>query len=131
MSDIAVDTSAIVEVMIEGPRAQAVENVLKASTLAFVTSAARVEAAIVMIGRFGWTRAQFDRAWEALGVEEIPVDSVGAAAAIDAFEKWGKGRGTAAGLNFGDCFSHALATSRKLPLLFVGEDLARTEIDRA
>ena len=50
--------------------------------------------------------------------------------AIDAFEAWGKGRGTA-GLNFSDCFSYALAIGRNVPLLFVGDDFARTDIDRA
>jgi ribonuclease VapC len=48
---------------------------------------------------------------------------------INAFEAWGR-RGTA-GLNFGDCFSHALATGRNVPLLFVGDDFARTDVDRA
>jgi ribonuclease VapC len=130
MSLIAVDTSAIVELMIEGPEARAVDGALKAATLAFVSSVARVETAIVMMGRFGWTRPQFDLAWAALGVEELPVDSVASILAVDAFERWGKGRGTAASLNFGDCFSHALATGQKLPLLFVGEDFARAGIDR-
>ena len=130
MSDIAVDTSALVEVMIDGPEAQAMRAGLNASTVAFVTSITRVEAAFVMIGRFGWTRPQFDQAWESLGVEELPVDSEVATVAIDAFEAWGKGRGTA-GLNFGDCVSYALAAARRLPLLFVGEDFARTDVGQA
>jgi ribonuclease VapC len=130
VSLIAIDTSAIVELMIEGPQALAVDSALKAATLAFVSSVARVETAIVMMGRFGWTRPQFDLAWAALGVEELPVDTAASTLAVDAFEKWGKGRGTGASLNFGDCFSHALATGRKLPLLFVGEDFARAGIDR-
>jgi ribonuclease VapC len=130
MSDIAVDTSAIVEVMIEGPEAKAVLDIMNAANLAFVTSVARVEAAFVMMGRFGWKRTQFDQAWDKLGMQEIPVGPATAMLAINAFEAWGKGRGTA-GLNFGDCFSHALATGRDLPLLFVGDDFARADIDKA
>jgi ribonuclease VapC len=129
MSDIAVDTSALVEVMIEGPEAQAMRDGLNASAVAFVSSVTRVEAAFVMMGRFGWTRSEFDQAWESIGVEELSVDSAIAALAIDAFEAWGKGRGTA-GLNFGDCFSYALARGRSLPLLFVGEDFSRTDVGR-
>src|SRR4051812_15167080 len=106
MSDIAVDTSAIVEMMIEGPEAKAVLDAMNAANLAFVTSVARVEAAFVMMGRFGWKRAQFDQAWGKLGVREISVGPAEATGAINAFEAWGKGRATA-GLNFGDCFSHA------------------------
>ena len=129
MSDVAVDTSAIVEVMIEGPEAKAVLDTMNAANLAFVTSVARVEAAFVMMGRFGWKRSQFDQAWDKLGVQESPVDPAAATLAINAFEAWGR-RGTA-GLNFGDCFSHALATGRNVPLLFVGDDFARTDVDRA
>jgi ribonuclease VapC len=130
MSDIAIDTSAIVEMMIEGPEAKAVLDTMNAANLVLVTSVTRVEAAFVMMGRFGWKRAQFDQAWDKLGVQEIPVGPAAATLAINAFEAWGKGRGTA-GLNFGDCFSHALATGRNVPLLFVGDDFARTDIDRA
>ncbi|MGZ5904334.1 MAG: type II toxin-antitoxin system VapC family toxin [Reyranella sp.] len=130
MSDIAVDTSAIVEELIEGPQAAAVRDALGAADVVFATSIARVEAAMVMMGRFGWDRATFDRAWQALGVEEVAVDTPLAALAIDAFEMWGRGR-AAAGLNFGDCFSHALAVARGVPLLFVGDDFAQTGLDRA
>ncbi|MGZ3342203.1 MAG: type II toxin-antitoxin system VapC family toxin [Reyranella sp.] len=130
MSDIAVDTSAIVEELIEGPQAAAVRDALGAADVVFATSIARVEAAMVMMGRFGWDRATFDRAWQALGVEEVTVDTPLAALALDAFEMWGRGR-AAAGLNFGDCFSHALAVARGVPLLFVGDDFAQTGLDRA
>ena len=50
--------------------------------------------------------------------------------AIDAFQNWGKGR-TKAGLNFGDCFSYALAMSQSVPLLFIGRDFSQTDIERA
>ena len=130
MSDIAVDTSALVEMMIEGPEAKAVLDTMNDAELVFVTSVARVEAAFVMMGRFGWKRAQFEQAWGKLGVREIPVGPAEATLAISAFEAWGKGRGTA-GLNFGDCFSYALASGRNVPLLFVGDDFARSDIDRA
>jgi ribonuclease VapC len=130
VSEIAIDTSAIVEIFLAGPRAAAVRRALNDAILVFATSAARVEAAFVMMGRFGWDRATFDENWEALGVEEVPVDPSVADAAIDAFATWGKGRGTA-GLNFGDCFSYALARGRNLPLLFVGGDFSRTDIGRA
>jgi ribonuclease VapC len=129
MSDIAVDTSAIVEKLIEGPHADAVGDTLATAGRVFVTSAARVETALVMMGRFGWDRATFDRAWQALGLEEVVVDSSLAALAIDAFEAWGKGRASAA-LNFGDCFSHALAIARGAPLLFIGNDFSQTGLPK-
>ncbi len=130
MSNIAVDTSAVIEIFLEGPKAAAARRALKASDLAFTSATVRVEAALVMMGRFAWDRSTFDTNWDKLGVEEVSVDSLLVSAAIDAFAVWGRGRGTA-GLNFGDCFSYALASVRSLPLLFVGDDFARTDIDRA
>lgn len=130
MSDIAVDTSAIVEMMIDGPEAKAVFDTMNAAELVFVTSVARVEAAFVMMGRFGWKRTEFEQAWGKLGVREVPVGPAEATLTIGAFEAWGKGRGPAR-LNFGDCFSHALAASKNVPLLFVGDDFARTDIECA
>lgn len=130
MSHIAADTSAIVEKMIEGPQAAEVREALGAADIVFVTSVARVEAAMVMMGRFGWDRATFDRAWQALGAEEVPVDSSIGALAIDAYELWGKGRAEAR-LDLGDCFSYALAVARDVPLLCVGDDFAQTGLPTA
>lgn len=130
MSDIAIDTSAIIEVFIAGPEAPNVKQALNDAALVFVTSASRVEAALVMMGRFGWDRTTFEENWQTLGLAEVAVDSDVANLAIDAFQAWGKGRGTA-GLNFGDCFSYALATGRELPLLFVGQDFVKSGIERA
>lgn len=130
MSDVAVDTSAIVEWMIEGPQAVEVRKALEAAGSVFVTSVARVETALVMMGRFGWDRATFDRAWHALGAQEVAVDSSICGLAIDAYELWGKGRARAS-LNFGDCFSYALANARNLPLLYVGDDFSQTDLQKA
>lgn len=130
MSDIAIDTSAIVEVMIEGPQAETVREALRAASLVLVTPIARLEAAMIMIGRFGWDRSAFDRAWRSLGAQEVPIDTSVGSLAIDAFELWGKGRAEA-GLNFGDCFSHALAVARDVPLLYVGDDFSKTDLQKA
>ena len=130
MSDIAVDTSAIVELMIDGPLADAIDQSLRSASMGFITSVARMETAMVLLGRFGWERSSFDRDWQKLGLQEVPVDSGLAGLAIDAFERWGRGRAKAA-LNFGDCFSYALAASRDIPLLFVGDDFSATDVERA
>ena len=130
MSDIAVDTSAIVELLVDGPLADAIDQALRSASMVFITSVARTETAMVMLGRFGWDRASFDRDWQKLELQEVPVDSVLSGLAIDAFERWGRGRAKAA-LNLGDCFSYALAASRDIPLLFVGDDFSATDVERA
>jgi ribonuclease VapC len=50
--------------------------------------------------------------------------------ALDAYRHWGKGNHPA-GLNLGDCVSYALARTLNAPLLFKGEDFARTDVRRA
>jgi ribonuclease VapC len=130
VTGIAIDTSAIVELLTHGPKAASVRKAMDDAEMVFVTSVTRVETAFVLMGRFGWTHAEFDRGWNALGLTDVAVDSALAGLAIDAFEAWGRGRSKAA-LNFGDCFSHALAVAREAPLLFVGEDFSQTGLSKA
>jgi ribonuclease VapC len=61
------------------------------------------------------------------GFEVVPVDAEQVELAREAFRAYGKGRHPAS-LNFGDCFSYALARLRVEPLLFKGQDFARTDI---
>lgn len=126
---VAIDTSAIVELLTIGPKSASIRQIVDSAGGILVTPVARVEAAFVLMGRFGWTRAEFDSAWSSLGFLEVAVDAPLATLAIDAFEMWGKGRAKA-GLNFGDCFSHALAVARNVPLLYVGDDFGQTNLQR-
>lgn len=48
--------------------------------------------------------------------------------AVAAMAKYGKGRGHPAQLNFGDCFSYAMAKAADVPLLYVGADFSRTDL---
>jgi ribonuclease VapC len=48
--------------------------------------------------------------------------------AVRAFNRYGKGGGHAAQLSFGACISYAFARREDLPLLFKGDELARTDI---
>jgi ribonuclease VapC len=63
-----------------------------------------------------------------LGVELIPVTEEHAELARSAWRRYGKGRHAAA-LNFGDCFAYALAIESGEPLLFVGRDFTRTDVE--
>lgn len=60
-------------------------------------------------------------------VEIVAVDADQAALARRAWRRYGKGRHPA-GLNYGDCFSYALAVSRDQPLLFKGDDFSKTDL---
>jgi ribonuclease VapC len=89
-----------------------------------------VEASLVLMGRYGDAGdAQLDRFLRAIGAEVVPVDEEQASIARDAALRFGKGRHAAA-LNFGDCFSDALAVARASRLLYVGDDFARSDVER-
>ena len=60
-------------------------------------------------------------------IRTIALDEALADSAADAYRRFGKGRHSA-GLNFGDCFSYALATREQIPLLFKGDDFAKTDV---
>lgn len=87
-----------------------------------------IEASLVLLGRFGERgEVQLDTLLRSLRAEVIPVDADQVALARDAARTFGRGRHRAA-LNFGDCFSYALALARGEPLLFVGDDFAHTDV---
>ncbi len=64
------------------------------------------------------------------GVDVEPVPADARRSAIDAFDRFGKGRHPAA-LNFGDCFAYACARQAGVPMLYKGDDFARTDIETA
>lgn len=64
------------------------------------------------------------------GVVSIPFDDRHLALALDAFARYGKGRHPAK-LNYGDCMTYATARLADRPLLFLGEDFAKTDLRRA
>ena len=65
-----------------------------------------------------------------LQVRTVDLDERQSVLAIGAWRRYGKGRHPA-GLNYGDCFSYALAKHVDAPLLFVGDDFSRTDIRSA
>ena len=87
------------------------------------------EAGMVVAGRFGDGAAwePLDALLARLEVEIVAHDAALARIARTAFLRFGKGRHPAR-LNFGDCAAYALAESGGLPLLFKGEEFAKTEI---
>lgn len=94
-----------------------------------VLSAANlVEAGIVAQRRGGVEGGEtLDRLIAALGIIVVPVSPEQAAMAREAPWRFGKGQHPAA-LNYGDCFSYALAKERGEPLLFKGNDFSRTDL---
>lgn len=131
MSTLVLDTSALVAILLREPPADALLNRILGASLRHLSAATLVEAGMVMEGRRGDVGArELDELLAQLEVEIVPLTAAQAALARGAFRRFGKGRHPAA-LNLGDCFSYALAVALDAPLLFVGDDFARTDIAAA
>ncbi len=125
---IAVDTSALMAVVLDEPAAEACSTAL-AEAAAIVISAGTMAEALIVAGRRNVGHAM-QRLIQGLGCEVVPVSEPDAVAVAAAYAKWGKGIHRA-GLNYGDCFAYALARQRGCPLLFVGDDFAKTDVTHA
>ena len=126
---MVVDTSAIVAILLREPLADRLVAALEASHIRLVSAATVVETSLVVLERFGEAGdPQLDRLLRGIGAEVVPVGDEQVLLARDAALRFGRGRHPAA-LNFGDCFSYALSVSRGEPLLFVGDDFAKTDVE--
>jgi len=125
------DTSALVAVLYREPEAAAFAQLIHDAEVCRISVVSHVELSMVVeqqLGPDGMRQAAafFRRA----GVVIEPVTLDQGELARQAFLDFGKGRHKA-GLNFGDCFSYALAEAMGEPRLFKGKDFSRTDIKAA
>jgi ribonuclease VapC len=123
---IAVDTSALMAILLDEPMAQASMVALEAEDEVLLSAGTLAELLIVSARRRVGTRmadflARFD-------FNVVPVTAATARRVGQAYEQWGRGMHPAA-LNFGDCFSYAVAKEHACRLLYVGDDFAKTDIE--
>jgi ribonuclease VapC len=125
---MVLDTSALLAVLLNEPEAASFRLAIEADPVRLLSAATLVETAIVIEARVGEVGGrELDRLVQKADVEVVAVDAEQAELARHAYREFGKGR-HAAGLNYGDCFSYALAHSRGEPLLFKGGDFAKTDV---
>jgi ribonuclease VapC len=128
---MVIDTSAIVAIALNEPEAAAFEERIADAPLRLISAATVLETAMVIETRLGEQGgAELDLWLHKAGVAVIAVDAEHADLARRAWRRFGKGRHPA-GLNFGDCFSYALAALTREPLLFKGDDFSKTDIEAA
>ena len=126
---MVLDTSAIIAVLLSEATSERLVAAVEADRVRLVSAGTVIETSLVILGRFGDAgEPQVDRFLRSIGAEVVSVDEEQVALARDAALRFGRGRHQAA-LNFGDCFSYALAVARDEPLLFVGNDFAKTDIE--
>ena len=123
---IAVDTSALMAIVLDEPLAGPCKAALEAEDEVLMSAGTLAELLIVSARRgVGAEMADFlDR----FDLNIVSVTPVAARRIGEAYQRWGRGMHPAA-LNFGDCFAYALAKEHACRLLYVGEDFAKTDIE--
>lgn len=128
---LVIDTSALLAVLFVEDDAQTYAQALQSAAalrMAAPTWVESMQVATARRGRIGQEGLQ--ELLVRLDVEVVACDAGLARLAYEAWLRFGKGRHPA-GLNFGDCFSYALAKQRGEPLLFKGDDFSRTDLTAA
>jgi ribonuclease VapC len=128
---MVVDTSALIAILLGEPEGDRLIELLADAEDPLISAASLLEASIVMHAKTGEQGVgDLDRLLTAAAVRCVAVDRAQAHVAREAYVRFGKGRAPA-GLNFGDCFSYALAQVAGRPLLFKGDDFGLTDITPA
>lgn len=122
---IAVDTSALMAIVLDEAQADACIAVLEKEDNVLISAGTIAEALIVAARRN--VGEEIASLIDGLGFNVITVTPASARRIASAYGRWGKGI-DAAGLNFGDCFAYEVAKEHDCPLLYVGSDFARTDI---
>ncbi len=125
---MVIDTSALIAILLDQPERRSMNEKIEADAVRLLSAASFVETALVIETRLGEAGGrELDLLIHRAEIEVVPVDADQAEIARRAFRRFDRGRHPA-GLNFGDCFSYALARASGEPLLFKGADFARSEI---
>jgi ribonuclease VapC len=129
---MVIDTSALIAILFDEPEAQTfLQSIARAETCR-LSAASFVELGIVLRRHKADQRQRvIDEMLRLFMIRIEPVTEAQARLALDAYNRFGKGTGHPASLNYGDCFSYALAKDTREPLLFKGSDFAATDIGRA
>jgi ribonuclease VapC len=125
---MVIDTSAVLAILQLERDAEELARPIERASERLMSSVSFLEASIVSLNRRGPAGVSKLEAFAAVSqLDIVGFDAEQARVARDAYDRYGKGRHPAS-LNFGDCASYALAATRALPLLFKGDDFAKTDV---
>jgi len=126
------DTSALVAILKREPEQRAFGRLLETTPNVRMSAATYLETCIVIDAmRDPLMSRAVDDLIERAGIVIEPVTAQQASIARQAYRDYGRGSGHAANLNFGDCFSYALARAMREPILFKGDDFVHTDLQPA
>jgi ribonuclease VapC len=126
---MVIDTSALLGILQNETERRTFNEAIEEAESRSLSTASFVEVSMIVESRYGADGVRdLDLFIAKAQITLVPVDAEQAHLARQAFRQYGKGRHPA-GLNFGDCFSYALARSQGEPLLFKGNDFGKTDIE--
>jgi ribonuclease VapC len=129
---VIIDTSAVIAIIRAEPEKADLLTAIRSNKTRRMSAATYVELAAVVERTRDHAASRLLGAFlERMRIEIRPVTPQQARIARRAYWDYGKGSGHKAALNFGDCFSYALARDLREPLLFKGEDFPHTDISSA
>lgn len=123
---IAVDTSALMAIALGEAEADACIRILETEPEVVISAGTVAEALIVAARRH--VGEEVARMIDGLGFDIWSVTPAAARRIATAYALWGRGAHPAA-LNFGDCFSYEAAKANSCPLLYVGDDFSKTDVE--
>ena len=123
---IAVDTSALMAIVLDEPQAAACIAALEAEAEILV-SAGTVAEALIVSGRRN-VGGEMASLIDGLGFDIVTITPAAARRIAEAYGRWGRGVHPA-GLNLGDCFAYEVAKEHGCRLLYIGEDFSRTDVE--
>ena len=127
-----VDTSALVAILRFEPERIALATALDQAPHRSISAASYLELSIVIDSRRDPVLSrEVDEIIDRFEIHIEPVTVEQAKLARQAYRDYGKGSGHPAQLNFGDCFSYALARDKREPMLYTGDDFVHTDIRSA
>lgn len=125
---MVIDTSAVLAIFLEEPEQDEFLELIARADVRMMSAASVLETGIVLESKRGEAAGrEFDLFLNHVPIEVIAVDFDQVETARTAWRKYGEGRHAAA-LNFGDCFSYALAKTSGEQLLAKGNDFSQTDI---
>ena len=127
-----VDSSALIAILRNEPEAQAFSETIEKTQSVRISAGTLFEASMVADKfRDPKVSARFDEIVELSRMVIEPDTADHARIARKAYQDYGKGSGHPANLNFGDCFSYALAREKREPILYKGDDFVHTDLRSA
>jgi ribonuclease VapC len=129
---IVIDSSALIAILLSEPEQDRFINEIAKADESIIGAPSVLEASQVAISKLGESgRHRVEILIAESQTSVMAFDELQLGYALDAFVRFGRGRGHPAKLNFGDCMAYALAKSLDAPLLFKGEDFSKTDIRSA